>query len=73
MGVLLLLRDVAADGLGLGDDTLRERARHAVQRGVRCILDSQVVVDRRRTVWGAQHHPLTLDPVGPPAPMSPRP
>jgi PelA/Pel-15E family pectate lyase len=34
-----------------------------VQRGVECLLASQVVVNGRRTVWGAQSDPLTLVPV----------
>jgi PelA/Pel-15E family pectate lyase len=36
----------------------------AVKRGVECILATQVVVAGKRTIWGQQHDPLTLTPVG---------
>ena len=62
--VLRLLEDVAG-----GDERLafvpadrRERAAAAFARGLRCILDTQVVVDGRPTVWAQQHDPLTLRP-----------
>lgn len=42
---------------------IRKRAGAAVERGVDCILATQVITDGRRTVWGAQHDPLTLRPV----------
>ena len=35
----------------------------AVRRTTQCILDSQVRVAGRRTIWGQQHHPITLAPV----------
>lgn len=44
------------------DGARREKARAAVAAGVRCLLDAQVVQDGRRTVWCAQHDPLTLAP-----------
>ncbi|HEX8431515.1 MAG TPA: pectate lyase, partial [Longimicrobium sp.] len=40
----------------------RERAAAAFQRGIGCVLASQVVVNGKPTVWGAQHDPLTLAP-----------
>jgi PelA/Pel-15E family pectate lyase len=36
----------------------------AIKRGVECILAAQVVVAGKRTIWGQQHDPLTLVPVG---------
>jgi PelA/Pel-15E family pectate lyase len=42
---------------------LRKRAQAAVNRGIDCILTSQIVVKGRRTVWGQQHDMLTLEPV----------
>jgi PelA/Pel-15E family pectate lyase len=42
---------------------VRTRAAAAVERGVECIIATQVVTDGRRTVWGAQHDPITLQPI----------
>ncbi|MDQ3813255.1 MAG: pectate lyase, partial [Armatimonadota bacterium] len=62
--VLEVLRDVAngAPEFAFMDDARRAKAREAVAAGVRFILQSQVVQNGRRTVWGAQHDPLTLAP-----------
>jgi PelA/Pel-15E family pectate lyase len=60
---LRLLQDVARGRHAFVPDSLRRRADLAVQRGVECLLASQVVVDGKRTVWGAQSDPLTLVPV----------
>ena len=38
------------------------RAAAAVVHGTRCILDAQVVVDGRRTVWAQQNDPISLAP-----------
>jgi PelA/Pel-15E family pectate lyase len=64
VGVLTLLRDVA-DGItpyGFLDAGRRTRARRAVDKGIDCILKTQVVVDGKRTVWCAQHDEVTLAP-----------
>jgi PelA/Pel-15E family pectate lyase len=42
---------------------LRQRAEQALQRGIACALALQVRVNGRPTVWCAQHHPLSLEPV----------
>lgn len=44
------------------DADRRARARSAFARGIRCLLDSQVVVDGTRTAWCAQHDERTLEP-----------
>lgn len=64
VGVLELLRDVAAGRLpaGLVDAPRRARAEAAVARGIRCILKTQVQVEGRLTVWCAQHDEHTLAP-----------
>jgi len=64
VGVLNLLRDAAA---GRGDfdfvpQVERERCAEAVRRGVACLLDTQVLVQGKRTVWCQQHDALTLEP-----------
>ena len=65
IGVMRLLRD-ASRGVapyGFVDAARRERARAAVERGLRVILDSQVVVNGRRTAWPAQVDEVDLSPV----------
>lgn len=42
---------------------VRNRAAEAETRAIDCILRTQIVVNGRRTVWGQQHDPLTLQPV----------
>jgi PelA/Pel-15E family pectate lyase len=66
IGVLRLLRDVGAGKppFGFVDEARRARARDAVARGMRTILDTQVVANGVRTVWCAQHDPVTLVPAG---------
>ncbi|MBB4634008.1 pectate lyase [Longimicrobium terrae] len=62
--ILRFLGEVADGQPGFVPSATRERARHAVALGTECILASQVIVDGRRTGWGAQHDPLTLAPIG---------
>ena len=64
INILNLLRDAAR---GVGDFStvpadLRGRASRAVDRGIACILASQIVVEGRRTAWCQQHDALTLAP-----------
>jgi PelA/Pel-15E family pectate lyase len=42
---------------------LRTRAGAAVNRGVECILTTQVLINGIPAVWGAQHDPLTMEPI----------
>ncbi|MGD0776001.1 MAG: pectate lyase [Candidatus Solibacter sp.] len=63
-GVLELLREVAdrnPEFAFLGDGE-RARARQAIDKGVACILKTQVVQDGKLTVWCAQHDEHTLAP-----------
>jgi pectinesterase len=62
--VMSLLKDVA-DGkreFAFVDTTTRQHCRDAFDRGVKCILDCQIVVDDKLTVWCAQHDEKTLAP-----------
>jgi PelA/Pel-15E family pectate lyase len=61
VGALTVLQS-AADSARL-PAALRARVEAAVQRGIQCVLMTQVLVNGTRTVWGAQHDPLTLAPV----------
>ena len=64
VNVMLLLRDVYQEKgdmarLELGD-SLKLRAKKAFDRGVECIVNTQIVVDGVPTVWCAQHDEHTL-------------
>lgn len=63
-GVLELLRDIARQKAPYGwvDAERRSKAARAVEKGTECILETQVVVNGRRTVWCAQHDEVTLQP-----------
>lgn len=62
--VLELLDDVVRDRrrFAFVDEARRQHCADAVQRGVQCILQCQVIVDGRRTAWCAQHDNETLQP-----------
>jgi PelA/Pel-15E family pectate lyase len=62
--VLELLRDVAAgrNDFGFVPVKTRTRAAKSVERGLECILATQITVNGRRTVWCQQHDALTLEP-----------
>ena len=64
INVLKLLDEVARghDEFEFCPPKTRKAAEAAVQRGIRCILDSQIVVAGRQTVWCQQHDALTLEP-----------
>jgi PelA/Pel-15E family pectate lyase len=59
---LQVLRSLARGEYNVGM-ALRERAASAVERGVSCIIATQVEVAGTKTVWGAQHDPITFQPV----------
>lgn len=64
IGVMKLLRDVAAAKpvYAFVDEARRDGAARAVEKGIECILKTQVVVNGKRTVWSAQHDEVTLAP-----------
>ncbi|WP_395737507.1 pectate lyase [Prosthecobacter sp.] len=45
------------------DEALKQRARAAFDKGIANIAAMQVKIEGVPTVWCAQHHPLTLEPV----------
>jgi PelA/Pel-15E family pectate lyase len=63
--VLELLKDVseAKNAFENVGNTYREKAKNAVERGIDCILKTQIVADGKLTIWCAQHHYQTLAPV----------
>ncbi len=64
IGVMKLLRDIANKKpvYAFVDEVRRLKAGQAVQKGIDCLLKTQVVVDGKRTVWCAQHDEVTLAP-----------
>jgi PelA/Pel-15E family pectate lyase len=57
------MRSTASGDYAWVPDTVRGRAAAAVERGIGCIVATQVTVGGRRTVWGAQHDPIGFAPV----------
>src|SRR6266481_5524707 len=64
IGVLKLLRDIGQKNLGYAfvSEVRRVNAERAVQKGIECILKTQIVVEGQRTVWCAQHDEVTFAP-----------
>lgn len=61
---MTILRDVAEGRppYAFVDEGRRARAAASVERGIDCILKTQVTQDGKRTAWCAQHHEKTLEP-----------
>lgn len=61
--ILEFLRDVSLseDYAFLAEDS-RAAAKAAFDGGIQCILDCQIIVDGKRTVWCAQHDEVDLSP-----------
>jgi PelA/Pel-15E family pectate lyase len=64
LNVLTLLQDVSGTNgeFAFVPEKYRARATASLQRGIACVLASQIVEDGHRTVWCQQHDPLTLQP-----------
>lgn len=64
IGVMRLLRDIARKrpDYAFVDEDHRLRSERSVERGIECILKTQVTVEGKRTVWAAQHDEKTLAP-----------
>ena len=64
VGVLETLQTIAgkAPGYEFINDVTRARARSAMERGIECILKTQVTMNGKLTVWCAQHDEKTLAP-----------
>ncbi|TAK98536.1 MAG: pectate lyase [Verrucomicrobia bacterium] len=62
--IMNLLREVsdAKGDFNFVPRTVRKKADASLQRGIDCILATQVVVDGHRTAWAQQHDALTLQP-----------
>ncbi|SFF21439.1 pectate lyase, PelA/Pel-15E family [Paenibacillus algorifonticola] len=66
INVLILLDEVASKkgDFSFIDSTLAAKSKQAVDKGVDCILNTQVTVSGKLTAWGQQHDSSTLKPAG---------
>jgi len=63
IGLMSILQDAGeAPEFSFVDEPRRQKALQAYRRGIQCILDCQIIVNGRRTVWCAQHDAKTLEP-----------
>lgn len=61
--ILELLREVGRENAyGFVPSETRSKAQSAFDRGVTCVVKSQIRVNDRLTVWCAQHDEVTLEP-----------
>lgn len=62
--IMFLLQDISTGKkpFDFAPDDFRKAAGDSVRLGIECILKSQVAVDKRRQVWGAQHNMFSLKP-----------
>jgi len=65
INILGLLRDVSTgtNEFAFEPQKMRRPAASSLQRGIACVLATQIVTSGVRTVWCQQHDPLTLQPV----------
>lgn len=65
VNVMEVLRDVyeGKAPYGFVPDSYRDNVRAAFDKGVECIVNTQVKQNGKLTVWCAQHDPVTLEPV----------
>ncbi|WP_052480866.1 pectate lyase [Gilvimarinus agarilyticus] len=66
MGKLLQVIESAANRrapLQFISPELASQAQHSLNQGIQAVLDTQVIVEGKRTIWGAQHDAETLAPI----------
>lgn len=66
INVMILLDEVAnkKGDFSFVDSTLASNSKLAVNKGVDCILKTQIVTNGKLTAWGQQHEAGTLKPAG---------
>lgn len=66
VNTMRLLRDIAEQqepyGNKLTDKAMRKRAIEAFNKGIECILRTQIITNGEPTVWCQQHDRVTLEP-----------
>ncbi len=62
--VMTTLREIVQDKVlySFIKEDLRFRIKNALDKGFRCILDCQIIVNGVKTAWCAQHDEITLEP-----------
>ncbi len=62
--ILRLLKDVAAaPQFALLPEQMRQQAQQQLLLGIELLLKAQVKLNGKLTIWAAQHHPFTLEPM----------
>lgn len=66
VNVLNVLYDVmkGENGLEIVNTNYKSKADKAIQKGISCILKSQIIADGKLTIWCQQHDEKNLKPVG---------
>jgi PelA/Pel-15E family pectate lyase len=66
VNVMTFLKEIFTDNKEFAplhlDEISKEKAKIAFDKGVECILKTQIVVDNQPTIWCAQHHADTFAP-----------
>lgn len=66
LNVMNMLKDIFSDAKELQslkiEDNIKQRAHVSFNKGIQCILNTQIIVNGKRTVWCAQHDHITLKP-----------
>lgn len=65
LGIMALLRKIIREDPNFGfiDSALRKSVQDACEKGLECILNSQIVSNGRLTAWCQQHSEVDLQPV----------
>lgn len=65
VGVLKLMKAIANNepAFMFLDDSFKKKAKTSLNKGIECILNTQVEVDGQLTIWCAQHDPVTFAPI----------
>ncbi|MDR1678217.1 MAG: pectate lyase [Prevotellaceae bacterium] len=66
IGVMVLLKAIADNDplYSFVDKTRREKLKIAYEKGLDCVLKTQIFDNGKLTVWGQQHDEITLAPAG---------
>ena len=59
-----IIHDNAPYPAGLVDDEVKDKLQASFDKGVECILATQIMVKGKPTVWCQQNDPVTLEPAG---------
>ena len=66
VNTMQFLKEIITENPAYGELRISEEkkaeARIAFNKGIQCILNTQIIVDGKPTVWCAQHHEVTLAP-----------